>query len=196
MKLNQAREIAVKVCERLQPFTTRINIAGSIRREKPEPGDIEIICLPRMIEVEQGDLFGTVTITKKVSENFIAEIAEIGRALKGHATGRHMQILLPERVKLDLFMPQEADYIRQYVIRTGSMEYSHKSIAAAWKRKGWCGTEHGLRKIKDCIEHKQGDKSKWEVINPNPELPPVWEDEKSFFLWLGVNWIQPKLRNI
>jgi DNA polymerase/3'-5' exonuclease PolX len=197
MRLDQAKDIAIRVGKRLQPFCTKINIAGSIRREKSEVGDIELICLPRMYVNEQGDLFGVVTATKKVSENFIAEVKSLGKVVRGEPTGRHMKIELPERIDLDLFMPQEHDYYRQFVIRTGSSEYSFRTIAHAWKRKGWCGTEHGLRLIKDCVEHKQSNgKSTWECVNNDPELPPCWPDERSFFDWLGVPWIQPKLRSI
>jgi DNA polymerase/3'-5' exonuclease PolX len=197
MKLLQAKELAIKVGKRLQPFCTRINIAGSIRREKQEVGDIELICLPRIITSAQEDLFSEVIVERRVSNNFIAEVKQLGRVIKGKPDGKYMQIELPERINLDLFMPSEPDYIRQYVIRTGSAEYAYRTIAAAWKRKGWCGTEHGLRKISDCIEHKQSDgKSKWECIKMNPELPPCWAEEKDFFDWLGVHWIQPKLRNI
>lgn len=59
MRLNEAKEIAKTIGLKMQPFTTRINIAGSIRREKPEVKDIELICLPRSVEGGQVDMFDT-----------------------------------------------------------------------------------------------------------------------------------------
>ena len=43
MNLKEASDIAVKICYKLQPFTSKINIAGSVRRKKAEVKDIEII---------------------------------------------------------------------------------------------------------------------------------------------------------
>lgn len=196
MNLQAASGIAIKICERLQPFCSRINIAGSIRRQKPEVKDIEVVCLPRMISVEQGGLFDEVLVEKKVSDNFVRVVKELGKVIKGKPDGRMMQIQLPQRISLDLFMPDEPDYFRQYAVRTGSREYVQHTIAAGWKRIGWCGSDKGLRKISDCIEHKLDGKSKWECINPMAELPPVWPDEKSFFEWLKVPFIHPKLRTV
>lgn len=197
MNLKSASDIAIKICERLQPFCSRINIAGSVRRQKPEVKDIEIVCLPRMISVEQGGLFDEVLVEKKVSDNFVRVVKELGKVIKGKPDGRMMQIQLPQRISLDLFMPDEPDFIRQYAIRTGSREYVQHTIAAGWKRIGWCGSDKGLRKISDCIEHKQPDgKSKWECINPMAELPPVWSSETEFFEWLKVPCVHPKMRNI
>lgn len=197
MLLKTASEIAVKICERLQPFCSRINIAGSIRRQKPEPKDIEILCQPRIITIAQDSLFDEVIVEKKVSDNFVKEVRSLGKVIKGKPDGRMMQIQLPQRIMLDLFMPDEPDYFRQYVIRTGSKEYVQHTIAAGWKRIGWCGSDMGLRKISDCIEHKQPDgKSKWECVNPVAELPPVWQSERDFFAWIGAGYIHPKLRTI
>ena len=94
---------------------------------------------------------------------------------------------------LDLFMPESRDYYRQYAIRTGSADYSFKVLAAGWRRKGWCGTPDGLRRVRDCKEVK---KSVWKCINPQAELPPVWQSEHEFFDWIGVRWIKPSLRNV
>lgn len=45
MKLEQALEIAEKVKALLAPHCERIEIAGSIRRKKPDVKDIEIVGL-------------------------------------------------------------------------------------------------------------------------------------------------------
>ena len=71
--------------------------------------------------------------------------------------GKYMQIKLRENIILDLFMPDDFDYYRQYAIRTGSADYAAKIIATGWKKKGWCGSDKGLRKISDCVETKTPD---------------------------------------
>lgn len=197
MRYNQAKELAINVGNRLLPFCTRLNIAGSIRRQKPDVKDIEIICLPRYIDCSQESLFSDVIIEKVISKNFIDVIKSLGKVIKGKPDGKHMQIELPQRINLDLFMPNPDDYFRQYAIRTGSADYAARTIAAAWKRNGWCGSDKGLRRIEDCQEHKQADgKSKWTCINYQGQIPPVWQTEQEFFEWLGIPCIMPKLRSI
>jgi DNA polymerase/3'-5' exonuclease PolX len=197
MRYNQAKDLAITVGNKLLPFCTRLNIAGSIRRQKPDVKDIEIVCLPRYIDSTQSSMFETVAVEQVISTNFIVAVKALGKALKGKPEGRYMQIELPQRINLDLFMPQPEDYIRQFVIRTGSAEYVKHNISSAWKKIGWCGSDVGLRRIVDCIEHKQADgKSKWECVNPAAELPPVWQTEAEFFDWLKVPMIAARMRNI
>lgn len=198
MRLNQAKELAKAAGLKLQPFTTRINIAGSIRREKADVKDIEIICLPKYIDGAQTGLFSDVPPVQVISQNFVETVRSLGKVIKGKPDGRYMQIELPQRINIDLFMPEPADYFRQYAIRTGSADYAQRTIARAWNRKGWCGSDKGLRKITDCvelIEHPSGKRA-WECKNQNAERPPVWNSEQEFFDWIGVPWIMPKLRTI
>lgn len=197
MRYNQAKDLAISIGEKLKPFTSRINIAGSVRRQKSEVKDIELVCLPRHVELVSSDLFGIQTREKVISENFVGLVKALGKIIKGKPDGRYMQIELRERINLDLFMPESDDYYRQYAIRTGSADYATRTIASAWKRKGWCGSDKGLRLQADCIENKQADgKSKWVCINPEAQRPPVWQSEQEFFEWLGVAYIMPKLRTV
>ena len=46
MKLKEALSIADEVIERLSPYCLRIEVAGSIRRQKPEVRDIDIVLIP------------------------------------------------------------------------------------------------------------------------------------------------------
>lgn len=192
--LSTAKQIAVDICYKLQPFCEKINIAGSIRRFKSLPKDIEIICLAKTQDVN--DLFGVKTGQIK-NASFIHIVSKFGEIVKGTPMGKMMQIKLPEGIMLDLFMPNSFDYYRQYAIRTGSSDYAFKVIANGWKKIGWCGSDKGLRKISDCIETKAADgKSKWKCVNANAELPPVWESEEEFFNWINVKMLPPKERNI
>lgn len=195
MELNKAKEIAVSICYQLQPYCVenRLNIAGSIRRQKPNVKDIEITCVPK--NIEEKDLFGEV-IGHKRSPDFINSVFTIGRIVKGSPAGRMMQIELKE-IMIDLFIPEPHDYFRQYAIRTGSSQYSALVIATAWKKKGWCGTPDGLRKIHQCEEKKGPDgKSTWKVKVSDPDLPPVWQSEKEFFEWLDVPFVNPVNRSM
>ncbi|GAI50844.1 unnamed protein product, partial [marine sediment metagenome] len=49
MELEKAKVIAENLRSLLAPVCARITIAGSIRRQKPEVGDIELLCVPKYI---------------------------------------------------------------------------------------------------------------------------------------------------
>jgi DNA polymerase/3'-5' exonuclease PolX len=46
MKLATAQTLAGKIRNELAAYCVRIEVAGSIRRQRPEVGDIDIVCLP------------------------------------------------------------------------------------------------------------------------------------------------------
>lgn len=198
MELIKAKEIAVGLWTLLKPHCDLIKIAGSIRREKPEVGDIELVALPKTVMGK--DLFGNDT-SKTRSFEFKSLVMGLGEVIKGKTDGRYMQIQLKDHdIKLDLFMPERADYWRQYVIRTGSADWVSRYIAGGWKKLGWCGTDQGLRLQKECEAktNESDGKKKWICTLPaaNQTLPPVWDSEPEFFGWLNLRWTEPKDRNI
>lgn len=157
MELKLAQKIASKYLELLRPFCLpgRCVVAGSVLREKPEPKDIEIVCIP--------------TDDKIIS--FI-EVMESLQKVKGEATGKYTQRILPEGINLDLFMvtPENWGYI--LAIRTGPAGYS-KYLVDTWKRCGYKGIDGMLTK--------------------NGVPIPVRE-EKDLFDLLGLEWVDPQYR--
>lgn len=204
MHLFYAKTIADDLVNRLTPYCDVINIAGSVRRKKEEVKDIEIVCIAKRTEHIEQDLFNeVVSETIVVHPGFIAAIKSIGKILKGKFTGRYMQIEMNTQIEgtahiinIDVFMPQQHDYIRQYAIRTGSSEYAKRHIAIQWNKRGWCGTEYGLRKISECYKVSE---TKWVMKKEfldRPTLPPLWRNEEEFFRWLGVQYLDPWHRSL
>lgn len=195
MEIQEALAIANEIVASLSPYCEIINIAGSCRRGSPIVKDIEIVCLPQTKIVK--DVFGEERKRIRTKE-FVSYVEALGKRIKGSIRdGKYVQIDLKQGILLDLFIPHSFDYYRQFAIRTGSANYSAKVIAVGWRRKGWCGSDVGLRKMSDCIEIKTPDgKSKWKCVNPQAELPPVWNSEEEFFNWINVKWIEPALRSI
>jgi DNA polymerase/3'-5' exonuclease PolX len=191
MNYPTAKKFADRIVELFTPQCDIVHIAGSIRREKKEVKDIEIVCIPKR-EFIQTDLLGGGH-WKRVTGFTDALLQIQDRVVKGNPEGRLMQIVLKGGAVLDLFMPQKDDFYRQFAIRTGSAEYSSFVIAHNWKLKGWCGTHDGLRLREQCLQQKSGN---WVAIVPEPTLPPVWQSEQEFFEWLGVEYVHPSKREI
>jgi hypothetical protein len=189
IELDKAKKLADSLVFQLEDYCEKIYVAGSIRRLKPEVKDIELVVLPKKFSPTDFSLFGGVAQPAQVSPAFRRTVESFGNVIKGKPDGKYMQIEMP-RIVLDLFMPSRVDFYRQFAIRTGSADYSARVIAGGWKRKGWCGTPDGLRLITDCEEKN----STWKCVNPNPQLPPVWESEREFFDWLEVKWVAPEKR--
>lgn len=124
MKLHQAQQIAQQVKDLLAPHCERIEIAGSIRREKPEVKDIEIVAIPKPYDT---GLF----------ESGIATVVNQWEKVKGELPCKYTQRILPEGIKLDLFFAQPGNWGLILAVRTGSAEYSHKVLANRWVQLGY-----------------------------------------------------------
>lgn len=197
MELQKAKKIAIEICESLQPFTDKIHIAGSIRRKKTEVKDIEIVLRPKLEAITATDLFSIGTTTYDIITGFTNAVIGLGQIEKGNTRGKYLKIVLPQGINLDLFIPDENDFYRQYAIRTGSADYSFKVIANGWRKIGWVGSDLGLRLEKDCIETKMPNgKSNWKCIRDKNNSPPIWESEQDFFDWIKVKYVKPEFRNV
>jgi len=196
MQYSNANQIAIKLQSVLHPYCKEgfCNIAGSLRRKKPDVKDIELVVLPKTISRQDG-FFDTKQVR---SPEFIAQVNGLGLIIKGDPeNGRYVQIKLSDGLNLDLFIPQDTDYFRQYVIRTGSADYVKDHIAHGWKNVGWCGTAEGLRLIDECEAKKDNQRRiiKWICTAEKPTLPPLWKSEEDFFEFLSVPYVEPENRN-
>ncbi len=124
MNYTDALLIATKVKDQLAPHCDRIEIAGSIRRKKPEVKDIEIVAIPKPYDT---GLFASG----------IAPVVNQWPKVKGELPCKYTQRLLPEGIKLDLFFAEPGNWGLIYAIRTGSADYSHKVLASGWVKKGY-----------------------------------------------------------
>jgi DNA polymerase/3'-5' exonuclease PolX len=124
MFYNTAIQIALKVKAQLAPHCERIEIAGSIRREKAQVKDIEIVAIPKPYDV---GLFATG----------IATVINQWVKVKGELPCKYTQRLLPEGIKLDLFFAEPGNWGLIYAMRTGSAAYSHKVLATGWVKQGF-----------------------------------------------------------
>ncbi len=169
MKLIDAQIIAERVRAELAPHCVRCEIGGSIRRKRPEVGDVEIICVPKTIP---SGLFKDMDIR---DPGFVSTVGQ-WFPVKGRADiGKYTQLVLPDGIKLDLFMVTQDNFGLLMAIRTGSAEYSHQILARGWTHLGY--------ESKGGVLWKDGQ-------------PTYIREERELFDLIEVPWCPPELREI
>jgi len=173
MKLETAQHIAEWWLNYLGRSCEKIAIAGSIRREKSEVKDIEIVAVPYAVEIP--NLFGG-------SGKFVYPI---DKRLKGYPLTkngpRYKQISLKE-INIDLFLvlpPAQWGVI--FTIRTGPASFSIRIVT----HKKWGGL------LPDYFKVDKG--SLWSLEAGKKTLISV-PTEKDFFQAIGLDWIEPRER--
>ncbi len=207
------RHVATRVADRfirqMALHAEKIVIAGSIRREAPEAGDVEIVAIPRFKEVKSPTLFGEAlgetTWVSLLDELFHKKYPGLvsggSRYKKFQYTSKEFPQIKeysqdPAAVlQIDLFITTVSDFGRILAIRTGSASYSQKMIAGGWNRKGWVGTENGLRLRKEC--YKKTEHGKWQIKPEVTEvtMPPEFITEEEFFDFIDLKYVEPFKRN-
>jgi DNA polymerase/3'-5' exonuclease PolX len=158
MKLEDAQRIAAEAVADLAPFCARIEIAGSIRRRRPEVGDIEIVAISKR-ELNPDSLLPEY----ERSPGFIATVNR-WPAIRGQATGKYTQRLLPEGIKLDLFTACLDNWGLILAIRTGSAAFSRKVLACGWVRAGFRSVGGLLRDARNEITPIQEERDLFRLI--------------------------------
>jgi len=198
--LARAEAWANDLARMLRRRTERVEVAGSIRRRKPDVGDVEIVFVPRFevrpVEAQarepaeppppsaQASLFGAppppaAPAPKPVQVNlvwdFMDQLVAAGVIAAPTKAGERFRSYPGdhERPQIDLFaVAPPAQWGAIFTIRTGSGDYSKRLMGALRKR--------GLR----CQ-----DGAVWEgaQVLPTPE-------EEDFFEACGLPWVRPEDR--
>jgi DNA polymerase (family 10) len=119
MKLVQAQRLAQKITSELLPFCQKIEIAGSVRRERAEVHDLDLVLIPknglspiiaRMMRkcspVTGGRLFDSRTLTYKMAHGFQIDLFVA-----------HAEIV-------DLVSTTPSNWGAVYLCRTGSVQHN------------------------------------------------------------------------
>ena len=127
--LQQAAQIAENYRMQLAPYCTRIEIAGSVRREKSIVHDIELVAVPLICDVR--DMFGTFISSQSALEVALPHLLTLWGASAIKNGPKYKQFGLAENIKLDLFLvtpPAEWGVI--FALRTGSADFSHRLVTS------------------------------------------------------------------
>lgn len=163
--------LANRIIHLIQPYCDRVEIAGSLRRGKPDVGDIEIVAIPKLTK----GLFGDEKVRESKSIEIVLRNAGYRLVKNGN---RFKQIELDE-CKCDLFFTTPDRWGLIFAIRTGPAEFSHKLVT----QRRYGGHLPSDLFVTDGLIWRGG-----EVI-PTPE-------EVDVFRVLGMNYVSPEMRGI
>jgi DNA polymerase/3'-5' exonuclease PolX len=177
LSLDDAKIQAEQLIEWLQPACRRIQIAGSIRRQVPQVGDIEIVAIPHYDEYR--DMFGAPAGRISHLDQKLLSLCDADLLDPGEKSGpRYKQFILPRfGLQVDLFITDLERWGLIYTIRTGSAEFSRWLVTG---RKHGGGLPTGM-KIKDGLLWR-GDQT---ISTP---------EERDVFEALNLIWIAPPQR--
>jgi DNA polymerase (family 10) len=180
-----ALAVAHVLLAELEPACSRIAVAGSLRRQRPTVGDVELVYVSREVPQARGpgDLFGDERTLTQAAELRIAElIAARVLAMRPNAKG---QVTFGPRNKLlvhcatgipvDLFATQDECWFNYLVCRTGGAEHN-RQICLAAHAKGWKWTPYGPG-------FSRGDGEIYQV-----------RSERDLYDFLGLPYIEPEQR--
>ncbi len=123
MEWKHAYSIAQEISEHLKPHVIELKCVGSVRRKKPEVGDIEFVCRPQM----QTDLVGGAYPILDVIEKALGEIGT--RRMGDQRLLAYGDIYGFKGLKLDLFVCwPPASFGSLVAIRTGPWELSKHAM--------------------------------------------------------------------
>ncbi len=199
MQLIDIQNIADALVEQLRSACLRIEIAGSVRRCKPDPADIDLVTIPATGHYAVQDLFGTVVEEHVVNhlDDALSTLYDIGEweldpVLRRN--GPHSKRLhhLPSGVCCDLAITDARRWGIIYLIRTGPGKFSEALVSYAHRQNSFVqeGLLHhhapeynGHGEVKPCIA---GERCLRIVDTP---------EEMDVFHALGLPWIEPGRRS-
>lgn len=166
-----ARKWADQLSEKLAPTCQRIEVAGSVRREKPECGDLEIVAIPNGQALNQ--LLATWMEQQRITH--IAPKRRWGDKQKSFTFTTNLGSV----VQVDIFICTPRTWGVNFMIRTGSADFSRRMVTP---RGDW---RNGIMPTQYRVE----DARVW-LGGTALDTP---EEEDVFRLW-GIDYIPPRLR--
>lgn len=185
-----ALDVARVIVNELEPVTERVKVAGSLRRRKPEVGDIEIVAAPAW----RGDgLFGDVPVD--LLEERLASLAASGfltrRPVENHRrdgsvdtqfkVGPSAKLLQCQGIPVDLFVVRPpAQWGVIFALRTGPGDWNTRLVTDC--------QAIGRRLRGGQVESWDGALGRWVAL----ETP----EEADFFAQVGQPWLEPEERRV
>lgn len=189
----RAIEAAQKLVSLLQPACERIEIAGSLRRAKPQVRDIELVAIPRWEDRSTGDLWATspaVDVLEEVISRLLFNGAIEARQVENHRAngtvelqtklGPAFKALVFDEIPVDLFIVRApATWGVIFGLRTGP---------GAWNTQLVTECQAIGRRVEG------GQVVMWHGASGSWRAVPT-DEERDFFEALGQAWVEPRERH-
>jgi len=120
---------AEEVKKLLEPFCTRIEIAGSIRRRDPNPKDVDILCIPEVGE----EFLQAINIMSALSERY--QVTRSG--------DRILNFVTQDRVTCHVYFCTLNEWGAILLFLTGP-HGSNIGLRIKARKKGWTLNQYGL----------------------------------------------------
>lgn len=203
MHRERAWELAHSLMTHLRPSCERIQAAGSLRRQEPDVGDIELLAIPIVERTVIRDMFDAVVEVKR-SNLLLKTLPEMETSYREGDLdypwwvefGGQRQVKLVHReiagASCDLFMTDQDGWGLAFVIRTGPREFS-RAITRLALAKGWMIDDLRLH------QHSRRYDAEGKPISCRDgrdcKLIIPTEEEGQVFDALGLPWIDPEDRD-
>ena len=121
-----AREIAEDFINRISTACDRMEIVGSLRRQKIAVNDIDILVIPRFIQMDDETLFGGPyqenQLDKQLSQLCLSRDLELDA--NGSKIKRFLKTVDGDAIPIDLYIATEQTWWTLLLIRTGSRNHN------------------------------------------------------------------------
>lgn len=186
MAADGPQALAAQLCAVLASACERLEIAGSIRRGKPDPKDIELVAIPHVITVPQNDMFGTPVSEHSSSllDMSLEQLVELegweyDQVVKRNGPRYKRLRHVASGVCCDLFITTPERWGVIFTIRTGPADFSQELVTRALRR--------GL---------KVDDGRLWRLHRDNTRSEIQTPTEQDFFAALGLPYLEPAQRRL
>ena len=189
-----ALAVTRELLARIDGTTDRLLVAGSLRRRKPEVGDVEFVIIPRVEErPDPGDLFGAkrpFDLAACAIEEMLRDGTLRPRPKCDETLTWGEQIKLATHVAIglgiDFFLTDPARFWNLVVCRTGPKELNIEICNRA-RTMGWQWKPYGEGFLRES------------PIHATPARPPeirTMHSEEEVFRFVGLPYLQPADRTL
>lgn len=124
---DQALALAHNLLDLLRPACERIEIAGSLRRQRDMIGDLELVAIQQY--KEEKNLFGEVIDRQQLIDDVICDNITPGRFSHCKLNGLRHKSFRFQGFPVDLFLVDANTWGALFTIRTGNAIFSHWSVS-------------------------------------------------------------------
>jgi DNA polymerase (family 10) len=125
MELKKARALAERIAAELAPMCERIEIAGSIRRQRPVVGDIDLVILPKpgqLQAIKARCVRTSPQVLMDGEKNFLL-------IMSGNI---QLDIFFARGPEPDMFAPKPGNFGSLLLCRTGSKDHNIYLVSNPW----------------------------------------------------------------